>query len=148
MIELVTQMDIQNSAENVWKILTDFAAYPQWNPFMVSVDGPARLHAQVDVRIKLDTPQELVLRSQIIKFEPAMELRWRWFVLFPAFYRGEHSLRLEPLGGDQVRFVQREFFNGLALPFRASQIEMIRLGFEKMDRALKARAEMRIRMVA
>jgi uncharacterized protein YndB with AHSA1/START domain len=34
MKELHTEIEIDASAERVWDILTDFASYPQWNPFI------------------------------------------------------------------------------------------------------------------
>ena len=37
--QLHTSIDIDATPERVWEILTDFAAYPQWNPFMPEVTG-------------------------------------------------------------------------------------------------------------
>ncbi|MBI4544746.1 MAG: SRPBCC family protein [Gemmatimonadetes bacterium] len=39
MKELYAEIDIEASAERVWQVLTDFAAYPEWNPFMRSISG-------------------------------------------------------------------------------------------------------------
>jgi hypothetical protein len=39
MKEINTEIEINASAEKVWQLLTDFAAYPQWNPFIRSVNG-------------------------------------------------------------------------------------------------------------
>ena len=36
-----TEILIQASSERVWAVLTDFAAYPEWNPFIVSLEGKA-----------------------------------------------------------------------------------------------------------
>lgn len=33
------QAEVEASAERVWEVLTDFAAYPQWNPFIVKAAG-------------------------------------------------------------------------------------------------------------
>jgi uncharacterized protein YndB with AHSA1/START domain len=37
--QLRAQVDIQASPERVWEVLTDFAAYPEWNPFIVQASG-------------------------------------------------------------------------------------------------------------
>ena len=37
--ELNTQIDIDAPVERVWSVLTDFAAYPEWNPFILSAEG-------------------------------------------------------------------------------------------------------------
>jgi uncharacterized protein YndB with AHSA1/START domain len=37
--QLVAEIEIAAPAQRVWEILTDFAAYRQWNPFMPRLDG-------------------------------------------------------------------------------------------------------------
>jgi len=37
-----TEIPIQISPRRVWQVLTDFAAYPGWNPFIVSLQGCGR----------------------------------------------------------------------------------------------------------
>jgi uncharacterized protein YndB with AHSA1/START domain len=39
MKELHSEIEIAASAERVWDILTDFAACPQWNPFIRRFSG-------------------------------------------------------------------------------------------------------------
>lgn len=34
-----TTIDIAAPPERVWSILTDFAAHPQWNPFITAIWG-------------------------------------------------------------------------------------------------------------
>jgi uncharacterized protein YndB with AHSA1/START domain len=33
--QLESEVEVQASPERVWEVLTDFAAYPDWNPFIV-----------------------------------------------------------------------------------------------------------------
>jgi uncharacterized protein YndB with AHSA1/START domain len=42
--QLRTQVDVDATPERVWQVLTDLAAYPQWNPFIV---GPRATPAPV-----------------------------------------------------------------------------------------------------
>ncbi len=37
--ELHTEIEIQTTAERVWRVLTDFASFPQWNPFIRQAKG-------------------------------------------------------------------------------------------------------------
>jgi carbon monoxide dehydrogenase subunit G len=39
MKELHTEIDISTPAEHVWHLLTDFASYPQCNPFIRQISG-------------------------------------------------------------------------------------------------------------
>jgi len=38
---IATEILIQAPPTRVWQVLTDFGAYPQWNPFIVSLQGEA-----------------------------------------------------------------------------------------------------------
>ncbi len=37
--ELASSIDINASPEEVWSVLTDFAKFPDWNPFMRWIKG-------------------------------------------------------------------------------------------------------------
>jgi hypothetical protein len=69
------------------------------------------------------------------------ELRWLGRVLLPGIFDGEHVHELEPRGPDRTRYVQREKFRGILVPLLGRTLEATRLGFEKMNAALEARAE-------
>jgi hypothetical protein len=49
---LNSSIDIDAGPERVWQVLTDFAAYREWNPFIVSVDGSAEVGARLTVRMQ------------------------------------------------------------------------------------------------
>src|ERR687898_2006844 len=70
------------------------------------------------------------------------ELRWLGHLFVPGLFDGEHSLSIQPLEENRVRFVQREAFKGLLVPLFARSLDNnTRRGFEEMNRALKERAE-------
>lgn len=137
MHELRTSIDIDASAETVWSILVDFAAYEEWNPFIRRVSGTALPGGRLDVNI-----QGMTFRPRVLAVEPARELRWRGHLLFPGLFDGEHRFALHMLGARRVRFEQSERFSGLLAPIFRSKLERdTRRGFEEMNAALKQRAE-------
>ena len=47
--EILTTIDIETSADRVWQILTDFAAFPQWNPFIRRATGNLQVGAVLTI---------------------------------------------------------------------------------------------------
>jgi len=142
MKELRTEIEIQASAGRVWQILTDFANFPNWNPFIRLAKGEPRIGAQLEVFMKPSGAKGMTFRPLVLKAEPNRELRWLGHLLVPGLFDGEHIFTIEPLGANRVRFVQREIFTGLLVPLfmRWLHTETLR-GFEEMNHALKIRAE-------
>ncbi len=141
MKEVVTEIEINAPPERVWEILTDFAAYGKWNPFLYRVIGEANLGTQVRTFVRV-LGRETKLNCHIMTLEPNRELRWSWHLLGPGLYKGEHSFTIEPLDGGRVRFVNREQFSGVLVPLFSRSINRdTASGFKAMDQALKTRAE-------
>jgi hypothetical protein len=142
MKELRTEVEIQASAERVWQILTDFACFPQWNPFIRRASGEAKTGERLEVRIQPSGSKGMTFRPTVLKAEPNREFRWLGRLLIPGLFNGEHIFTIEPLGANRVRFVQQETFTGLLVPLFARGLDADTLrGFEEMNQALKVRAE-------
>lgn len=141
MKELRTEIEIQASPEKVWQILVDLDKWPEWNPFIHHAIGKAKVGEKVDITFRSGS-KEMTLHCTVVKVEPNRELCWKYHVILPGLFSGEHSFIIEPMGANKVRFVDREVFNGLLVPLQAKDIDAnSRRGFEAMDKALKARAE-------
>ena len=142
MKELFSEIEIQATDERVWQILTDFANFPQWNPFMRRAIGEAKTGAKLKVFIQPSGASGVTFRPTVLKVEPKRELRWLGHLLIPGLCDGEHILTIEPIAEDCVQFVQREIFTGILVPLFARGLDRdTRRGFEEMNRALKERAE-------
>jgi hypothetical protein len=142
MKELHSEVEINAPAERVWQLLTDFASYPRWNPFIRSISGEPTTGERLEVRIEPPDGRGMTFKPTVLNAEPNRELRWLGHLLVPGLFDGEHSLAIQPLEENRVRFLQRETFRGLLVPlFSRSLDNNTHRGFEEMNRALKERAE-------
>jgi hypothetical protein len=140
---LHSETAIQASPRRVWEVLTDFATYPDWNPFIPRIDGSPEAGSRLDVQLQPPGGRGMRMRPTVLAATPSQELRWLGHLGIPGLFDGEHRFRIEPLGTDRVRFVQDERFTGLLAPLVLRFIaRRTWKGFEAMNQALKARAEL------
>jgi hypothetical protein len=140
--ELRSEIEIEAPTERVWGVLTDFAAYPEWNPFIRRVGGRPEVSERLVVRMQPSGTRGMTFRPTVMKVEPGRELRWLGHLLVPGIFDGEHIFEIEELEHDRVRFVQREVFKGLLVPLLARSLDRdTQRGFEEMNRALRGRVE-------
>ena len=139
---LKTEIEINAGAGRVWAILTDFAAYPEWNPFIRFIDGIPEKSARLEVRIQASGTKAMTFRPSILVADAGQELRWLGRVMLPGIFDGEHRFAIQPLADGQVLFQQSETFKGLLVPLLRNSLEQdTKRGFEEMNLALKTRAE-------
>src|SRR5215204_6783049 len=120
--ELHSEIQIDVPAKRVWELLTDFASYPQWNPFIRNISGQPATDERLRVRLVPPGGRGMTFKPRVLNAEPNREFRWLGHLLMSGLFDGEHSFTIQPLDENRVRFVQRETFKGL-------------------NRALKERAE-------
>jgi hypothetical protein len=142
MKELNNEVEIHASAERVWQLLTDFARFPQWTPFIQRASGEPKTGERLEVTTQPSGASRTTSRPTVLKVEPNHELRWIERSRIPGLLDVEHIFTIEQLNGEHVRFTQREIFTGLfaPLPARRRSIDT-RRGLREMNQALKTRAE-------
>lgn len=142
MFEIRTSVDIAATAEQVWAVLADFPAYPEWNPFVRRVDGwPERGH-RLSVEIVPPGGKVLSFRPRVLEAVRPERLSWLGRVFMPGLLDGEHHFFIEQLDGGGVRLHHGEQFRGLLVPFMKKSLSAeVHPGFEAMNQALKARVE-------
>jgi hypothetical protein len=142
MKQLHTEIEIDAPAKRVWELLTDFASYPEWNPFIRHISGHPAPRERLQARLEPPGGRTMTFKPKVLTAEPNRELRWLGHLLVPGVFDGEHSFTIEPLEENRVRFIQREAFKGLLVPLFARSLETnTQRGFEEMNHALKERAE-------
>lgn len=140
-MQLRTEILIAAPPDKIWNVLTDFRAYPQWNPFITRISGRPEVGAKLEVVISPPKQSEMHFKPEVLRAEPASELRWRGVFWFRWLLTGEHFFRLEPQQEQLTRFVHGEDFNGWGVRF-VPMTDTTR-GFVFMNQALKRRVESR-----
>jgi hypothetical protein len=126
----------------VWAVLADFAAYRDWNPFIVAAEGRAEVGVRLTMRMQPVGARAVTLRPTVIEADRGRALRWRGRFVVPGVFDAEHVFTLEERPGGGTALVQSENFGGLLVPFLARSLDRGTLpAFRAMNEALKARAE-------
>jgi hypothetical protein len=140
--EVRSEIEINSYPESVWKILTDFATYDQWNPFINKIIGLPTEGSKIDIYIETRSGKNRKYSPRITKVEEGRELRWFGKSSLPGFLNAEHIFTIEELQPESVRFIQREVFDGLLTRLFGKGLDTdVMQGFQDMNDALKKRAE-------
>ena len=142
MKEVRSEIEIASYPESVWKILTDFATYDQWNPFINKIIGLPTEGSKIDIYIETPSGKNRKYSPRITKVEEGRELRWFGKSSLPGFLNAEHIFTIEERQPESVRFIQREVFDGLLTRLFGKGLDTdVMQGFQDMNDALKKRAE-------
>ena len=73
--QLRAQIDVQATSDRVWEVLTDFAAYPEWNPFITQVRGTARVGERLTNRMQPVGARGVTFRPTVLEADPGRSSR-------------------------------------------------------------------------
>lgn len=136
--EIVTRVEIDAAPAEVWSLLGDPRSYRDWNPFIVAMEGELAAGATLVNTMRPEGGSEMIFRPTVLRAEPERELRWLGRLFLLRLLDGEHYFLLEERAGG-TRLVHGERFHGVLLWF--VDASRFRADFERMNAALKARAE-------
>lgn len=130
---IYTQIHLAATPTQVWQILTHTSSYPNWNPFITSIEGKLYLGEQLKVQI-----QDMQFKPTIIKLVPEQELQWLGKLFIKGLFDGKHIFRLEEQADGTTILHHEEYFSGLLVPLFAQQLEgKTKAGFEAMNQAIR-----------
>ncbi|MGV8072943.1 MAG: SRPBCC family protein [Syntrophobacteraceae bacterium] len=139
---VAAEIEIDAPCAVVWRVLTDFSGYCSWNPTIKRIDGRPAVNACLKVFACLPCGLPMMLRPKLLEYRPEREIIWLGIALIPGILDGNHLFKLEPINEIKTRFVQREEYSGILLPFLWKWLgEQGRRAFEIMNAALKVEAE-------
>lgn len=137
-----TEIKINCSPERVWKMLTEFEKYPEWNPFIISLTGIPKVGNNICATIISPNNKEMTFKPKVLKFKNEKELRWKGKLLFKGLFDGEHYFKLIANDDNSTTFVHGEIFTGLLVPLLKKQLSSDTMqGFIDMNKALKEKCE-------
>jgi hypothetical protein len=124
----------------VWRVLTDFDCFHEWNPLNIKAQGKPSLGARIPMTfLNPAKPGATVsMTVRITRFEPNRALEWLGYI--PIIFKGRHIFELTPEGAG-TRLLHGEDQSGLIA--QGNSAEVIRTKFvpayEAMNEALRKR---------
>ena len=122
--------------------MADFEKFPQWNPFIVKLEGRPEVNTRLRAELK-NGNRVSVFKPKVLVAEKNKAFEWLGSLPIPGIFNGRHYFRIESLNAGQVKFIHGEEFTGLLAGVILNKIgEQTRAGFIAMNKALKEWAEM------
>jgi hypothetical protein len=138
--QVETSIEIAATPDQVWEVLTNFDAYPEWNPFIKEISGTPEVGETLSVRVEPlhadATP--MTFTPKVLVADASREFRWIGRLIIPGIMDGEHYFVLEATA-DGTRLIHGEKFRGILDYF--IDMSVMNQSFNAMNEALKARAE-------
>lgn len=139
--EVNSSIGINAPAETVWKVLSDFPHYGEWNPFITRISGATSPGSRLAVTIRPAIGGEMEFNLLLQSTTPPHEMIWLGQTLMPKLLDGRHYLRIDPIDADHSRFSQGERYSGLLLFFSWPVIRWsVNRSFAQMNEALRNRS--------
>ena len=140
-VTVSTTIDIDAGPQAVWDVLTDFAAYPEWNPFMDAIDGTAEVGRRLVVHLAGRGGRGTTFRPTVLVATPGLELRWIGKLGPGGLFDGVHSFVLTAQPDGTTRLTHSERFTGILVALLKRATASSHVGFEAFNEALKRRVE-------
>src|SRR5450432_1411105 len=119
MKQFTATTEINAAPETIWRIVTDAARYPEWDPGIIRIEG--RIAPKEQLTISTKAAPERAFKPSVTEFEPNHRMVWRSGMPLGLFH-GARTFLLEPLSGNRVRFTLTEVYGGLMLPMIGKSI--------------------------
>jgi hypothetical protein len=129
---------IEASPEAIWSVLTDAAAYPEWEPGVDRIEGRIAPGEKVTAHTRQNPNR--AFPAKVTEFVPGRKMVWSGGMPLGLF-KGVRTFTLSPQGNGSVEFTIREVFSGPLLPLIGRSIPDMTSSFEQLAAGLKKRAE-------
>lgn len=138
-LTIQTEILLPATPDAVWAVLTDFAQYPKWNPFIREIKGALVADGKLCVKWAPTLSWTMWFGPTVVALQPGLAFAWAGG---PAcLFRGRHFFELQSSeDGLTTRLIQGEIFSGmLARPLIFLLGKDPARGYRAMNEALKIR---------
>ncbi|WP_436344650.1 SRPBCC family protein [Natronorubrum sp. FCH18a] len=104
--------EIDAPPEVVWDVLLEFESYPEWNPFVRTIEGIPREGERLRVRIDPPNSRGMTFKPEVVAVEENRRLAWLGRLVVPFAFDGYHELHLEPIDGGEPSEARRTTEDG------------------------------------
>lgn len=133
-----TTMLVDAQREDVWRVVTQFDTYAEWNPYMRIEGGPPAVGSSIDVRLDPEG-DERELDATIFVYKPPRKLRWQSRLLVPGVMDVEYEIIVAPVSPGVTQVTQHAREEGLLVPILGAA--PTQAGLEMIGEALARRVE-------
>lgn len=132
-----SEAEINAPKRDVWQVLTDGHAYPEWNPFTVKIETDWQIGHKIHLHVKFKPASAPSVRTEYISvFKPEDELGWSldWGILLKA----ERTQRITEMDKGKTYYFNEDVIEGPLSPLvHLIYGKLIQKGFEAVAASLK-----------
>ncbi len=134
MSEIKTEILLNAPIKAAWAQLTRFESYPQWNPFIIRIEGQKAVGQTLSVDILPPGGKKMTFTPILTQFSENKTFRWIGTLGPKWLFQGEHYFQLEEVDAKTTRLIHGEVFSGLLAPiFNLLMKKSTRAGFGLMN---------------
>jgi len=139
MKEYHTSIKINAPIKKVWSVLTDFKAYPEWNPLVSKLEGDIVEGGVISTTI---VPLNETFTPILLSYKPENEIIWQGKRIAQFLLSGKHYYRLKEESTLVTILAHGEYFTGLFSSFISSRLlNKMKEAFIEHNIALRNRIE-------
>jgi hypothetical protein len=136
-MECAISASIQASADKIWGLLTNAAAFPRWNSTVTSIEG--EIAEGQTLKLKVPAAPARVFKPKVSHVQAGRSMIWS-DGMAPMF-KGVRTFTLTPNTDGSTLFSMKEEFSGLMLPMIKGSLPDFAPVFEAYAEDLKGAAE-------
>jgi len=138
-----SEITLPANVEKSWEVLTEFDQYPDWNPYLLRVDGKLAPGEAVSFTlVDGNFSEPLDLGAEVAEVRPNEIFYWIGTLGIRGLHDTRHVFELRALPDGNTQLLHYEEFRGLLawlLPKREERMALTHTAFETMNNALQQR---------